>query len=266
MKLKHIIDYIEDWAPKSLIDTWDNTGFQIGSEKKDIKSILIGLDLDEDILKKAIEDKFDLIITHHPIIFKPLKNIISTNPKEKLILDIIKNDIAVYNAHSNLDLAIGGVNDELAKLLNIKNTINLKEIFKREINGESISYGYGRIGEISETGLEEFIGVIKSSLNIENLILYGSIHKTIRKVAVCGGSGSDFIENAIEGKADLYITADIKYHEAQDAYERGLTLIDVGHFHSEKIILPVIKRYLEKEFKTLNIEVVMQQSLPKKIY
>ena len=257
---------MEKWAPTELIDTWDNTGFQIGSEKKDIKDVLIALDLDEHTLKRAIEGKFDLIITHHPIIFKPLKSIISTNPKEKLILDIIKNDIAVYSAHSNLDLTIGGVNDELAKLLNLKNTRSLKERLKEKVDGEIISYGYGRIGEIEDISLENFIAVIKSSLNIEDLILYSSIDKTIKKVAVCGGSGSGFIKDACDAGVDLYITGDIKYHEAQYAYERGLTLIDVGHFHSEKIILPVIKEYLEKEFKLLNIGVIMEQSLPKKIY
>lgn len=257
---------MEKWAPKNLIDDWDNTGFQIGSKEKDVKNILIALDLDETIVKRAIEGKFDLIITHHPIIFKPLKSIIYEDPKEKLIFDLIKNDISVYNAHSNLDLAIGGVSDVLSKELNIENTSSLKERFKEEVQGKSISYGYGRIGDIPETSLENFIKVIKRSLNIDNLVLYGSLDKPIRKVAVCGGSGSDFIKDAAEAKADLYITGDIKYHEAQYAYERGLTLIDIGHFHSEKLILPAIKKYLEKEFKSLNIEFVMEQTLPEKIY
>ncbi len=266
MRLKKILEYMEKWAPKSLIDDWDNTGFQIGSKEKNIKNILIALDLDADIVKKAIEGEFDLIITHHPIIFKPLKSIIYEDPKEKLIFDLIKNDIAVYNAHSNLDLAIGGVSDALSKELNIENTRCLKETFKEEVLGKSISYGYGRIGDIRKTSLENFIKVIKKSLNIDYLVLYGSIDKSIRKVAVCGGSGSDFIKDAVQAKADLYITGDIKYHEAQYAYERGLTLIDIGHFHSEKLILPVIKKYLEKEFRLLNIEFVMEQTLPEKIY
>lgn len=266
MKLKDIIDYMENWTPIGLIDNWDNTGFQIGSEEKDIKDILIALDLDEYTLKIAIEGKFDLIITHHPIIFKPLNSIISTNPKEKLILDIIKNDIAVYNAHSNLDLAIGGVSDELAKVLNINNASILKEVSNKEINGVTKEYGYGRIGEIDEISLKCFIKMLKQKLDIENLVLYGDIDKTIKTVALCGGSGSEFIEDAVKKKADIYITGDIKYHEAQYAYEMDLALIDVGHFHSENIILPVIKKYLEKRFKSLNIEIIMEQSLPQKIY
>ena len=194
---------MEKWAPKSLIDDWDNTGFQIGSEEKDVKNILIALDLDETIVKRAIKGKFDLIITHHPIIFKPLDSIIYEDPKGKLIFDIIKNDIAIYNAHSNLDLAIGGVSDALSKELKIENTKALKEVLKEELSGKSITYGYGSIGDVGETSLENFIKRIKKSLNINNLVLYGSIDKVIRKVAVCGGSGSDFIKDAAEAKADL---------------------------------------------------------------
>lgn len=266
MKLKTIIEYIEEWAPKNIVDGWDNTGFQIGREEKDINNILIALDLDETIAKKAIEGQVDLIITHHPIIFKPLKSIVNTNPIEKLILRLIQNDIAVYNAHSNLDLAIGGVSDVLAEKLGLENTINLKEIFHGEKNNEKIVYGYGKIGVVEDIQIEEFIKKVKISLNIEDLIVYGHVNRNINKLAICGGSGSDFIEDAYNLGADLYITGDIKYHEAQFAYERGLTLIDIGHFHSEKFILPAIKEYLEKKFKNLNIEVVMEASLPKQIY
>lgn len=253
---------MENWAPKSIIDSWDNTGFQIGSKEKNIKNVMISLDLDKNILEKAREKNIDLIITHHPLIFKALNTIVDTDPKENLIIDLIKNDIAVYNAHSNLDLAPGGVSYVLAEKLDIKNTFNLREVSKEE----NIFYGYGRIGQVDKIQLEEFIKIIKKNLSIDSLILYGHINKTIKKVAVCGGSGSDFIKDASDAGADLYITGDIKYHEAQFAYERDLTLIDVGHFHSEKFILPVIKSYLEKEFNSLNIEVVIEESVPKKIY
>ena len=253
---------MENWAPKSIIDNWDNTGFQIGSKEKNIRNVMISLDLDRNILEKAKEKNIDLIITHHPLIFKALNTIVDTDPKEKLIIDLIKNDIAAYNAHSNLDLAPGGVSYALAEKLDIKNTFNLREVSKEE----NISYGYGRVGEVDEIQLEEFIKIIKKNLSIDSLILYGPINKIIRKVAVCGGSGSDFIKDASDAGADLYITGDIKYHEAQFAYEHGLTLIDVGHFHSEKFILPVIKNYLEEEFSSLDIEVVIEESVPKKIY
>lgn len=266
MKVKTIIKHMENWAPKSIIDSWDNTGFQIGSGEKDVENILVSLDLDQNILEKAIKKNIDLIITHHPIIFKPISTIVDTDPKENLIIDIIKNDIAVYNAHSNLDLAIGGVSHILAEKLNIFNTSNLRSIFEGKNKSGNVIYGYGRIGEISKTPLKKYINLIKKNLNIDNLILYGNINKTVKKVAVCGGSGSDFIKDAVDAGADLYITGDIKYHEAQFAYEEGLTLIDVGHFHSEKHILPVIKKYIDEEFDFLNVEVLIEESVPTIIY
>nr|WP_300002238.1 Nif3-like dinuclear metal center hexameric protein [Tissierella sp.] len=265
-KLKEIINFMENWAPSNLIDSWDNTGFQIGDPQKEINKILIALDLDNNTLKKAIEGKFDLIITHHPLIFKPVNKILTVNPDEKLIIDIIRNDISVYNAHSNLDLANGGVSDVLADKLGLKNTSILKETSQKIENEKILAYGYGRIGYRDTKDFKTFIEEIKESLDIESLIFYGNIEKEIRNVAVCGGSGSDFIEDASLKGADVYITGDIKYHEAQYAYERGLNLIDVGHFHSEKFIVPVIKGYLEEKFKTLKIEVIMEQSLPRKIY
>lgn len=264
MKLKDIIDYMEKWAPNEIVDSWDNTGFQIGREDKDIRNIMVALDLDEYILKESIEKDIDLIITHHPVIFQSLKSVVDINPKGKLILDIIENDIAAYNAHSNLDLANGGVSDVLASKLKLKNLSNLKDLV---VNDEyDNKYGYGRIGELASINLESFISEVKKVLDIENLVLYGDVGRIVRKVAVCGGSGSDFIIDAVKKNADIYITGDIKYHEAQFAYERGLTILDIGHFHSEKHILPAIKKYLEEGFKTLNIDIVMKQTLPQKIY
>lgn len=262
MKAIDVINTMEKWAKTELIDTWDNTGFQIGNPEKKVKNILIALDLDEKILEIGIKGKYDMIITHHPLIFSPLETIISENPKEKLILDIIKQDIVVYNAHSNLDLSIGGVNDVLANLLNLKNTKPL-----HLINDDTEIYGYGRVGEIEETSILDLIEKIKEQLDVENLIVYGDIDKKINRIAVCGGSGSDFILDAHRLGAQVYVTGDIKYHEAQLAYEQDMTLIDPGHFHSEKIILPEIERYLIRELKDkLNIKVIMESSLPHKIY
>lgn len=264
MKVKDIISHLEAWAPKTLIDSWDNTGFQVGREEDKVENILVALDLDKNTLEKAKENNTDLIITHHPLIFKPLNKILSSDPTGSIVLDLIKNNIAVYNAHSNLDLAIGGVSDQLAKRLNMMNVENLRQVTIIEDNENSNLYGYGRIGDMETTILEDFIKILKSSLDLDKLIIYDNkLKKTIGKVAVCGGSGSDFIADACALGADVYITGDIKYHEAQYAYERGLTLIDIGHFHSEKFIVPAIKSYILEEFKSLNVETIELSGLPK---
>lgn len=262
MKAIEIINKMEEWAKTELIDTWDNTGFQVGDGDKQVERVLIALDMDEKILEIALKEEYDMVITHHPIIFSPLKSITSQNPKEDLILKIIKNDIIVYNAHSNLDLAIGGVNDVLSNLLDIKNTEPL-----HLINDNTGVYGYGRVGDIEKISALDLADKVKEKLDIEMLNIYGARDIEIDKLAVCGGSGSDFILDAYRHGAKAYLTGDIKYHEAQLAHELGITIIDPGHFHSEKIILPEIKKYLDGKFSgILNIKVIMESSLPHQIY
>lgn len=239
------------WASPDLIDSWDNTGFQIGDDEKEVERILISLDLDSKVLEKAINENYQMIITHHPLIFKPVKSITTSDPKGQLLYNIIKNEIVVYNAHTNLDQAIGGVNDELSKLLKLKDT---KTLYPTSIN-ETESYGYGKIGYIEEITLLDFMNFIKEKLDIDYLTVYGDSNRKINRVAVCGGSGSDFIYNAYKEKACIYITGDIKYHDAQLADELGLTLVDAGHYHTEKVILPVIKDYLINNINNLHIEV-----------
>lgn len=253
---------MNEWAMPNLIDQWDNTGFQIGDENKKVNRVLIAMDLDRELFNKAINDNYEMVITHHPLLFKPLKSITSHNYKERLIMDIIKSDLVVYNAHSNLDLALGGVNDQLAKVLGIKDTIPLSKTFDKE--GK---YGYGRIGTIEEILLTDYLQNIKDRLGTNNLIIHGHIDKKVRKVAVCGGSGSEFIYDAYEKGADVYITGDIKYHDGQLGHELGLTIVDAGHYNTEKIVLPIIKEYLKNKLgNKIEIEVVMNSTIPYMIY
>lgn len=262
MKAKEIIKILERIAPSKLIDSWDNTGFQIGYEDKDISKILISLDLDDYIVNKAIKEKYQMIITHHPLIFRPLKNINSNNYLGKLIMKLISHDIVVYNAHSNLDLANGGINDELAKVLGIRNIRPLSDVI---IDGEL--YGYGRIGEIDINESLTFLEHIKTSLSTKDIRVYGDINKEINTIAVCGGSGTDFIKDAYNKGADMYITGDVKYHDAQLALQLGLIIVDAGHFHTEKIILPRLKSILLDEvYDIVEVEVNMNTSVSYKIY
>lgn len=262
LKAKEIIKIMNDWASPSLIDSWDNTGFQVGDSNREVERILIALDVDSFVLEKAIKEDFQMIITHHPLIFQPMKSITNLTYKEKLIYDLIRNEIVVYNAHTNLDQAKGGVNDELGKLLGLKTSEVLRINDKDEIK----SYGYGKIGYIEDTRLLDYLEVIKKKLDTNHLIVYGETNRIIKKIAVCGGSGSSFIEDAYEKGACLYITGDIKYHEAQLANELGLSLVDAGHYHTEKIILPVIKKYLNGKNANLYIEIWDKSSPTYDIY
>lgn len=271
MKAIEIIHLLNEWAPSYLIEDWDNTGFQVGDPEKKVENILISLDLDRRVFQRAIKDNVDMIITHHPIIFEPLKTVTRLDYKEKLIYDLIKEDIVVYNAHTNLDLAIGGVNHALAEVLNLKDTESLNIVHREEeknnLEDEDIIYGYGKVGIIDKMPLREYLDKVKERLDVEDLIVYGDLDKNIEKVALCGGSGSSFTHDAFLKGADVYITGDVKYHEAQYADELGLTIVDAGHYHTEKVILPVIKEYLkERVLETIEIQLYNESSPPYAVY
>lgn len=349
MKAIDIINIMNKWAQPRLIDEWDNTGFQIGNPNKEVTKVLVSLDLDRYVFDKALEVEAQMIITHHPLIFKPIKSITYNSYKEKLIYDLIKKDIVVYNAHTNLDLAKNGVNDTLSNIFGLKNVEPLKEIKEEslykfvvfvpkshekiirkvlgdegagfignyshctynvdgigtfmplegtspfigeknkieeveEVRIETIVkerdlsrivnkvisahpyeevaydiyplfnkgdiYGYGSVGDIDSIPLNSLLNMVKEKLEVDKLIVYGDMNRNIKRVALCGGSGASFIFDAYNKGAEAYITGDIKYHDAQYANELGLTIIDAGHYHTEKIILPVIAKYLEVETKS----------------
>ena len=240
MKIKDIIKFLEERFPLSLQEDWDNSGLQIGNIENDLTNIMISLDLDEQTIQKAKEKSCNLIINHHPFLFSSIKSIDLNEEKGKIIKDLIKNDITVFAMHTNLDIAKGGVNDNLAKRLELRDISNL------DTNNENPMARFGYTNEITAYDFSKFI---KEKLNCKGLILYGDKDKKIEKVALCGGAGSDFINDAIDKNCDLIVTSDVKYHEAIDNCKK-INIVDPGHFASENHIIYMIKDLLEKNFAT----------------
>ena len=240
MKIKDIMKFLEDRFPLSLQEDWDNSGLQIGNIENDLTNILISLDLDEQTIQKAKEKSCNLIINHHPFLFSSIKSIDLNEEKGKIIKDLIKNDITVFAMHTNLDIGKGGVNDNLAKLLELRDISNL------DTNNENPMARFGYTDEITAYDFSKFI---KEKLNCKGLILYGDKDKKIEKVALCGGAGSDFINDAIQKGCDLIVTSDVKYHEAVDNCKK-INIVDPGHFASENHIIYMVKDLLEKNFAT----------------
>ena len=240
MKIKDIIKFLEERFPLSLQEDWDNSGLQIGNIENDLTNIMISLDLDEQTIQKAKEKSCNLIINHHPFLFSSIKSIDLNKGNGKIIKDLIKNDITVFAMHTNLDIGKGGVNDNLAKLLYLRDISNL------DTNNENPMARFGYTDEITAYDFSKFV---KEKLNCKGLILYGDKDKKIEKVALCGGAGSDFINDAIKKGCDLIVTSDVKYHEAIDNCKK-INIVDPGHFASENHIIYMIKDLLEKNFAT----------------
>lgn len=249
MKLKNILAEYEKIIPIELQEDWDNSGIQIGDLEKDISKILIALDTDDDVLKYAKKYNYNLIINHHPLIFKPMKKIVSDNIIDNRIIYAIKNDISIYASHTNFDNYNYGTSYLLAKKLGIKDMNILSPL------DNNAKYGTGIYGFIEEMSIEEFNLKLKEKLLLNNTIFYGDKDKKIKKIAVVGGSGASFIDDCLINNVDLFITGDIKYHDADHAIDNKLNILDIGHYESEKLVMEKIREILKEVIKDENIEI-----------
>lgn len=231
-----IVKIMDGIAPRQLAEDWDNAGFLIGRGNNSVKKIMVALDVSPEVVRQAVEHKVEMLITHHPPIFKPLKNICDSGWQNALLLTCIENGIAVYSAHTSLDSVLGGVNDVLAEKLGLERTVSL-------VKNDGNCGALGRVGYLPhKMKFEEFAEKVKKTLGLP-FVTGISAGKTVHKVALCGGAGIDFAAEALEHGADTYVTGDIKYHEAQNAVFSGLNLIDATHQGTE---LPVITVLADK--------------------
>lgn len=353
--VKDIIHFVQSLAPEKMAEDWDPIGLSFGSYNQEVKRILVALDLDEDTLDEAVEKNVDLIVTHHPVIFKPLTNLNEEDPKQRLLMKVIRHNIAIYSAHTNLDKTWGGMNDWLAEALNLHEIEILDDHFKEnyyklvvyvpttdtsnlveqlsaagistsskykdvyfkaqgyghftplhganpsigengrpekvaehrvemivqedEINKvvtilqashpyeepvydlyplrkDQASYGLGRIGNLSEKiRLEDFAQEVKDIFNLDGLrIIAKDLKAEVKRVAIVGGAGSEFYVQAHKKGADVFITGDISYHEAQSIQRSGLSALDPGHF-IENIMAKKLADYLSEQVSQHNLHV-----------
>lgn len=246
-----IIKLMEEIAPVQLAEPWDNPGLQVGDRNWTVRTIMIALDPTLAVLKDAEKSSVDMLVTHHPLIFRPLKSVDVSTPIGGVINIAIRNSIAVYAAHTNLDSATEGLNDMLVQRLGLKNVAMLAP----NVDQES---GLGRVGDLpGTTDLLSLCKTLKAVLGIENVRIAGCRERQVRRVAVCTGSGGSLLDRFFLSDADVFITGDVRYHDARDVEERGSTLVDIGHFGSEHIMVEKIGErlgtMLEKRYPALEV-------------
>ena len=241
-----VADVIHRLAPRRFAEEWDNPGLLIGEPLTEVKKIFVCLDVLDKNISQAIELDAQLIVAHHPLIFRAIKNVRFDLPLGNKISRLIKNNLAVFAAHTNLDSAEGGVNDVLAKKIGL---VDVKLLGEEE-------FSMGRLGLLEEpmTALE-FAQHVKKSLNADNVRLVDAGNFLIGKVGVCGGAGADFIQKAKFFGAQAFVTGDVKYHEAQAAVENEIHVVDAGHFATEFPIVHELAEYLRAELKNFDIEI-----------
>ncbi len=360
-----IINALENWAPSSLAEEWDNVGLQIGSLKWEVRRLGVALDLTPQTFEQAVSQDLDCLVTHHPFFFKPFKNLNLDSWQGVLLRGLIGHKIALICAHTNLDAAQNGVNEVLARLLHVKvdralvpspgaalfrvsvyvpkgyeeeirkilletdagvrgpyqgcsftvegqgsfqplpeakpfagekGVLNIVSEKKVEfvvpscvlprvlsrirekhpyeevpldiipLKGHDFRFGLGRVGElpISYT-LQDLAQKVGEVLGTEDVFMVGEPQRLVKRIALCGGAGGELLPEAVKSGAEVYLTGEVKYHQAREAEALGLALISVGHFESERVIVPEMARYFKRwaEEKACPLEIsVLEEKSP----
>jgi dinuclear metal center YbgI/SA1388 family protein len=237
---------LEELSPAHFAQDWDNVGLLVGRPDKEIKSVYIALDATDDAIDEAVSLGVDMIITHHPMIFKGLKQVRSDHFIGRRIIKLLQNDMCYFAMHTNFDIM--GMADAAADELKLRKRQVLQTTYEDEISTE----GFGRFGILPEImTLRECAAFVKQRFGISKVRVFGDGEMEVEKAAICPGSGGSMIDAAIHLQADVYITGDIDHHEGIDAVARGLAIIDAGHFGIEQIFVPYMKEYLKREIPGL---------------
>ncbi len=230
-----------EWAPAELAEEWDNVGIQVGDPGAVVERVVIGLDPSSRILQHACKTGASMVITHHPLFLSPIRSLDRSLPTTALAADFLMGGVCLYSAHTNLDSAPGGVTDLLAS------PFQLQELVPIVPSSLVNNGGLGRIGRLARPmTLGDISDTLSGFLGNTCLMITGERGKKIYRPALCSGSGSSLWPMVVEKGADLYITAEIKHHIALEAVERGVALIDAGHFHTERPIVHAVKDFLQK--------------------
>ncbi|ATD54718.1 Nif3-like dinuclear metal center hexameric protein [Clostridium chauvoei] len=251
-KVKDIMSEMEKLAPTYLKEDFDNVGLMLGDKNQEVKKVLVALDCTLEVIEEAKSLKVDMILTHHPLIFRKPNSITTETLLGKKIIELIKNNISLYSSHTNLDSAEEGLNKNIVDMLGFKSDELL------EINKKNSNAGLGRVVRLDkEIEVMDLVDIVKEKLNIDNLRISIGNEK-IRNIAIINGSGQDFINRAVEKGVNCIITGDTTYHYASDYKEMGVSILDIGHFSSEwlvflKTIEKVINNFKDVEFITSKI-------------
>ena len=246
MKVKDIIRVIEEFAPLSLQEGWDNSGLCIGSPEDVVSSVLLGLDCTPELVDEAIACGADMIVTHHPLIFSGLKKISPDNPVGEAVIKAIKAGISIYAAHTSADKVIAGVSGAMAARLGLEDVQILDE------DGEGT--GLGVVGNLPEPlSAEEAVKLVKKCFGLKAMRASKPVDGKISRVAMCGGSGGSLIGAAMNSDAQLYISGDISYH---NFFTRdGFMIMDIGHYESEIEIVDILFSLIKKNFPTFAVRI-----------
>ena len=249
MTAKTLIAFLEEHYPPAVAEEWDNVGLLVGDAGREISRVLVALDLTDETVDEAVRAGADFIVTHHPLIFKPVRSVTTGDRIGRRILKLAEERIGYYAMHTNFDIA--GMAALNAADLGLTDDEPL-EVTGLDENGNP--YGLGRVGELpSEMTAGDFAQIVKAACGLDSVRLYGDAGRTVKRAAVCGGSGRSLIGDALKAEADVFVTGDLDYHSAIDAVSDGLILIDAGHYGTESGFIACVSALLRDAFPELAV-------------
>ncbi len=254
MKVKDILGALEEFAPLALQDGYDNAGLQIGlAEDAEATGALLCLDITEDVVDEALLRGCNLIVSHHPLLFRPVKSITGNDYIGRAIIKAIQQKVAIYAAHTNLDAAYGGVNFKMAEKLELQNIEWLSSKASYVCAGETRTAGEGIIALLpTPMPQKDFMERVKEIFGLRSLRVNRAAKGRISRVALCGGSGAFLIPKAVEQGADAFITGEIGYHRFF-GYEDQLLLMEIGHYESEQYTLELLYQIISRKAPGLQV-------------
>ena len=237
-----MLSALERFAPLPLQESWDNAGLQVGLTETEVSGALLCLDVNERIIDEAIAKGCNLIVSHHPLLFRGLKTISNLTDVQRTVRKALKSDICVVSMHTNMDNAKGGVNFRIAQKLSLQNVA-----FFAPKSVDGIEAGSGVIGELPESqAADDFILMVKKAFGVECAMCNELLRRPIRKVAICGGAGDFLLDDALKAGADAFITGEMHYHQ-YFGYEQQIQICVIGHYQSEQYTAEVFEEIIQKD-------------------
>ena len=246
-----VLSYVETLAPRAMKMDWDNVGLLCGGRNRPVTKILVALDPFEDVCREAARWGAELIVTHHPLIFHPLKSVTDDTAVGRAVQLLCAEGISAINAHTNLDCAPGGVNDCLAAALGLR---EIQVIAPSGVDELGTPWGLLRQGVVKNQPLSDFLAHVKAALRCEGL-RYADGGRPVHRVAVGGGACASELMDAVNAGCDTFVTADVKYNQFWDAHDLGLNLIDAGHFATENPVVSLLAAKIASEFPEISVEI-----------
>lgn len=258
MIIQHVCQFLETFAPLRLAEEWDNVGLIVGDRQAAVDKVMTCLTVTAETVNEAIDQNADLIVSHHPLPFRPIKKLNTDSVPSEMLWNLARAGVSVYSPHTAFDSAAAGINETLAKKINVD---DVKPLVVADDDATGLGSGrYGRLA--AEARLGDWLNEVKSEFGLSTLAVVGDVDRSVSKIAVACGSGGSFLNKAVAVGCDVMVTGEATFHTCLEAKAKGVALVLLGHYASERFAVEQLADRLQAEFKPLTVWASKQECDP----